>query len=87
MAAKDIKYDYIWKTGNQKYFLVKKPDDEFFVFRSPGKNQPESKDQTNLGEWQGETLPWGGIPRMIREWIMKKNLIPSEKDQKTILSK
>ena len=87
MAARDIKYDYIWETGNQKYFLVRKTNQEFFVFRTPGKTKPESKDRTTLGEWEGETAPWGGVPRMIREWIMRKNLRPSEKDQKTILPK
>ena len=87
MAAKDIKYEYIWETGNQKYFLVRKPNEEFFVFRTPGKIEPRSKDRVMVVEWEGETMPWGGIPRIVRERIMKKNLRPSEKDQKTIISK
>lgn len=87
MAVKEAKYEYLWETEGQKYFIVKRSDEESFIFRTPGKQEENSKDRIELKEWEGEVTQWGNTPKKIRKWITKKNLRPSEKNKKILISK
>ena len=87
MALKELKYEYLWETNGQKYFIVRRSDEESFIFRTPGKQEEKSKDRTKLINWEGEITQWGNTPKKIRKWIVKKNFKPSEKNAKILIPK
>ena len=87
MAIKEVKHEYLWESVGQKYFLVKRSDEESFIFRTPGKQEEKSKDRVELLNWEGEIIHWGNIPKKIRKWVAKKNFKPSEKNTKVLIPK
>ncbi|MCH7541989.1 hypothetical protein IH981_04425 [Patescibacteria group bacterium] len=86
MAAKELSWEFITETGKQKYILVKKSENEHFVFRTPGVSTPSTKESTNVSNWEGEIVRWGSIPKKIRRWVLRKRIKPSPEDQKTLIS-
>ena len=87
MPAKELKHEFLRETDCQKYFLVKRSDGEYFVFRAPGKSEDKSKDRTTLLDWEGEIVGWGNVPKKIRKLILRKNLKLLESNQKAIVPK
>jgi hypothetical protein len=87
MAAgkKEVSWEFVHETSGKKYFLVKKSDTEYFVFRTPATISGETKDDYTLSEWEGEIVPWGGVPLKVRGWLSRKKLGPNTKDQKILV--
>ncbi|MDP2721055.1 MAG: hypothetical protein Q8O75_03895 [bacterium] len=83
-GKKEIAWELIRETRNQKYFLVKRSEAEYFIFRTPSKSSEKSKNATTLANWEGEITPWGGVPVKIRALIARKEVKPDPRDQ-TIL--
>ena len=79
-SKKEISSEFIRETRGQKYFLVKRSEGEYFIFRTPS----EGKTSVTLANWEGEVVPWGGIPVKIRVLIARKKVKPDPRDQ-TIL--
>ena len=85
MAAKETFWEFIRETGSKKYFLVKKKEDEYFVFRSPKLSGVTSKLNHTLENWEGEIVPWGGVPAKIRKWLLRKKVTPDPKKQEVLI--
>jgi hypothetical protein len=91
MAAgkKEVSWEFVHETSGKKYFLVKKSDTEYFVFRTPATISGETKDDYTLSEWEGEIVPWGGVwggvPVKVRGWLARKKIKPDTKNQKILV--
>ncbi len=79
MAAgkKEVSWEFIHETGRKKYFLVKKSEAEYFIFRTPSVSSKEAKSSYTLVDWEGEIVPWGGVPAKVRNWLPRKKITPS----------
>ncbi len=79
MAAgkKEVSWEFIHETNSKKYFLVKKSESEYFIFRTPSATSKEAKSSYTLVDWEGETVPWGGVPAKVRNWLSRKKIAPS----------
>ena len=82
--AKELSYEFIWETGRKKYFLVKKDEAEYFIFRTPPSSE-KSKNQVDLANWEGEVVPWGGVPVKIRSWLGHKKVSLASPKSTTII--
>jgi len=86
MATKELSYEFIWETGSQKYFLVKKDEAEYFIFRTPPGSSEKSKNRFTLANWEGEIVVWGSVPSKVRDWLLRKKVRPDPKKPEIITS-
>jgi len=86
MAKKEFSWEFIWETAGRKYFLVKKADDEYFIFRSPGTALEKAKNYLILGNREGEKVPWGAVPAKIRIRVASQKIKPSPQNQDILIS-
>lgn len=84
-SQKELSWEFLRETFGRKYFLIKRAEKEFFVFRTPGASE-KSKDSYELLTWVGEVVPWGLVPVKVRIWLKRKGVRPDVKDQKTLHS-
>lgn len=82
-AKKENDFEFLRETFGRKYFLVKKDDKSYFVFRTPGAFEGE-KLKYELANWVGEVVPWGLVPAKVRKWLSDMHIKPHEGDQKTL---
>ena len=85
MATKEISFEFIRETGSKKYFLVKKTESEYFIFRAPPSSE-KSKNQVDLANWEGEIVPWGGVPAKVRDWILRKKVQPDARKPEILVT-
>jgi hypothetical protein len=85
MAKKELSWQFIHETGGQKYFLVQSSRDEYFVFRTPPAASTESKSHYTLANWEGEVVPWGGVPVKVRSWLGHKKVRLASPKSTTII--
>jgi len=84
-SQKELSWEFLRETFGRKYFLIKRAEKEFFVFRTPAAGE-KSKDTYELLTWVGEIVPWGLIPMKVRVWLKRKSVSPDPKNQKILLS-
>lgn len=85
MEKKNLHWEIITEARSQKYILVKKTEGKFSIFRTPPIASEGSKNQVSLGEWEGEIVPWGTIPKGVRKVILRKRVKPSTSDQNLLV--
>ena len=84
MATKEASWEFIHETNRKKYFLVKQDENEYFVFRTPKYSEVASKHNHTLGNWEGEIVPWGGVPAKVRRWLTRKKVKPEPTKAETL---
>ncbi len=85
MTTKNILlWEYIREIRGQKYILVKKTDEEYFLFRTPAQAE-KSQNQFSLENWEGEIVPWGGVPAKVRGWLARKKVKADPKKQEILI--
>ena len=87
VASKEISWEFIRETNSKKYFLAKKGEKEFFVFRTPKNTAEKSKLDYTLANWEGEIAAWGSIPVKVRNWLLRKKVSPDPKKQEILIHK
>lgn len=86
-GKKEVSWEFIHETSGKKYFLVKKSEAEYFVFRTPSSSSEEAKSAYTLVNWEGEIVPWGGVPAKVRNWLSRKQISPSLEKPGSLTSK
>lgn len=86
-TGKEISWEFIRETNSKKYFLAKKAEKEFFVFRTPKNTAEKSKLDYTLANWEGEIAAWGSIPVKVRNWLLRKKVSPDPKKQETLITR
>ncbi|HEX7456766.1 MAG TPA: hypothetical protein VF303_04910 [Candidatus Nanoarchaeia archaeon] len=74
VAKKEISWEFIRETNSKKYFLVKRLEDQYFIFRTPAASDEKSKNRTTLANWEGEIVGWGNVPAKLRVWLKRKKV-------------
>ncbi len=86
-TKKEVSWEFIHETGGKKYFLVKKSEAEYFVFRTPSSSSKGAKSSHTLVDWEGEVVPWGGVPAKVRNWLARKKITPSSERAGSLVHK
>lgn len=84
-TKKEISWEFIRETNGKKYFLAKKSEKEFFVFRTPKNTAEKSKLDYTLENWEGEIAAWGSTPAKVRNLLLRKKVGPDPKKQEILI--